>query len=291
MLRPSALVLTVAISLTSPAALSAATGDSARKQRPRAAKAQLQPFRSCDALVRYARRNVRRGPGIFPPPVGGIVPLPPRRIDSPTTGPMPPLAAPNAEADQSQTNVQEQGVDEPDVVKTAGGRIFAVAGGQLHAIDAGGPSLLASLPLDGYAHELLLHGKRLLVISQDGAGGVGIEPALSQAYQPNPVTLLTELDVSDPAKMTVVRVQRVRGLFVSARLTGAIARVVVTNTPRAEGEPELRSRLRGWLAHTTVANRLTGRKRTRPGDPLPGGAQSAGLLRARHAHGAHDRHG
>jgi hypothetical protein len=78
------------------------------------------------------------------------------------------------------------------------------------------------------------------------------------------VTVLTELDVSDPAKMTVVRVQRVRGLFVSARLTGAIARVVVTNTPRAEAEPELRSRLRGWLAHTTVANRLTGHKRTRP---------------------------
>jgi hypothetical protein len=264
MLRVSALVLTLAISLTSPTALSAATGDSARKQRPRAAKAQLQPFRSCAALVRYARRNVRRGPGIFPPTVGGIVPLPPRRIDSPTTGPMPPMAAPGAEADQSQTNVQEQGVDEPDVVKTADGRIFAVAGGQLHAIDAGGPRLVGSLPLDGYAHELLLHGKRLLVMSQDGAGGVGIEPALSQPYQLDQVTLLTEIDVSDPAKMTVVRVQRVRGLFVSARLTGAIARVVVTNTPRATAQPELRSRLRGWLAHTTVANRLTGHKRTRP---------------------------
>ena len=263
MLRRAALVLTLAIPLASPTAASAAEADSARKQRPRAAKAQLQPFRSCAALVRYARRNVRRGPGIFPPTVGGIAPLPPRRVDSPATGPVP-LAAPGAEADQSQTNVQEQGVDEPDVVKTAGGRIFAVAGGQLHAIDAGGPGLLGSLPLEGYAHELLLHGKRLLVMSQDAAGGVGIVPALSQPYQPNPVTLLTELDVSDPAKMTVVRVQRVRGLFVSARLTGAIARVVVTNTPRAEAEPELRSRLRGWVAHTTVANRVTGRKRTRP---------------------------
>ncbi len=264
MLRPSALVLTAAILLTSPAALSAATGDSARKQRPRVAKAELQPFRSCDALVRYARRNVRRGPGMFPPPVGGIVPPPPRRIDSPTTGPVPSPAAPGAESDQSQTNVQEQGVDEPDVVKAAGGRIFAVAGGQLHAIDAAGPRLLGSLRLDGYAHELLLHGKRLLVLSQDAAGPVGIESALSRPYQPNPVTLLTELDVSDPAKMTVVRVQRVRGLLVSARLTGAIARVVVTNTPRAGAEPALRSRLRGWLPHTTVANRLTGHKRTRP---------------------------
>ena len=264
MLRGPALVLTVAISLTSPAALSAATGDSARKQRPRVAKPQLQPFRSCAALVRYGRRNVRRGPGMFPPPVGGIVPPPPRMIDSPTTGPLPAPAAPRAETDQSQTNVQEQGVDEPDVVKAADGRIFAVAGGQLHAIDAAGPRLLDSLPLDGYAHELLLHGKRLLVMSQDGTGGVGIERALAQPFQRNQVTLLTELDVSDPANMTVVRVQRVRGLFVSARLTGAIARVVVTNTPRAESEPALRSRLRGWLAHTTVANRLTGHKRTRP---------------------------
>ena len=265
MLRGSALVLTVAILLAIPSGLSAATGDSAAKQRPRATKAQLQPFRSCAALVRYARRNVQRGPGLFPPPVGGVAPVPPRRIDSPTTSPMPPQAAPGAESDQSSTtNVQEQGVDEPDVVKTAGGRIFAVAGGQLHAVDAAGPRLLGSLPLDGYAHELLLHGKRLLVMSQDAAGEVGIQPALSPVYRPNPVTLLTEIDVSDPAKLTVVRVQRVRGLFVSARLTGAIARVVVTSTPRATGQPELTSRLRGWLAHTTVANRLTGRKRTRP---------------------------
>ena len=265
MLMRSALVVIVVISLAMPAALSAATGDSARKQHPRVAKAQLESFRSCAALVRYARRNVRRGPGIFPPSVGGIAPLPPRRIDSPTTNPMPPLAtAPGAEGDQSQTNVQEQGVDEPDVVKAAGGRIFAVAGGQLHAIDAAGPRLLGSLPLEGYSHELLLHGKRLLVISQHGSGGIGIVQVAPPMYRYDPVTRLTEVDVSDPEKLTVVRTQRVRGVFVSARLTGAIARVVVTNTPRAAAEPELRSRLRGWLAHTTVANRLTGHKRTRP---------------------------
>ena len=173
MLRRAALVIILAVPLAIPA-LAAEGADSAGKQRPRVAKAQLQPFRSCAALVRYARRNVRRGPGFFPPPVGGIVPPPPRRIDSPTTAPMPPLAtAPGAESDQSQTNVQEQGVDEPDVVKAAGGRIFAVAGGQLHAIDAAGPRLLGSLPLDGYSHELLLHGKRLLVISQHGSGESG----------------------------------------------------------------------------------------------------------------------
>jgi|SRR5215204_1638410 len=108
MLRRAAIVIILAVPLATPA-LAAEGTDSARKQRPRAAKAQLQPFRSCAALVRYARRNVRRGPGAFPPPVGGIVPLPPRRIDSPPTGggPVPAPAAPGAESDQSQTNVQE----------------------------------------------------------------------------------------------------------------------------------------------------------------------------------------
>ena len=236
-----------------------------REHRAQAAKAQLRPFGSCASLVRYARRNVRRGQGVFPPAVGGIAPLPPRRLDDPRA--MPPLAAPGAgaETDTSPTNVQEQGVDEPDVVKVARGRIFAVAGGQLHVIDAGGPRLLASLPLEGYAHELLLHGDRLLVLSQVAtAGDPPVIPATVVQYPINQVTRLMEIDVSDPAKPTVVKTQRVRGLLVSARLTGAIARVVVTSPPRAEAEPELRSRLRGWLAHTTVANRITGRRRTRP---------------------------
>ena len=59
--------------------------------------------------------------------------------------------------DNSTTNVQEQGVDEPDVAKSRGSTIFAVAGDQLHAIDAGGaaPTLLASLPVEGYGHQLL----------------------------------------------------------------------------------------------------------------------------------------
>ena len=113
--------------------------------------------------------------------------------------------APGAESDQLEAQRPGAGVDEPDVVKVAGGRILAVAGGQLHAIDADGPRLLSSLPLEGYAHELLLHGSRVLVISQHEAGGVGI--ALSPAYPSDPVTRLTEVDVSDPAKLAVVRTQ------------------------------------------------------------------------------------
>ena len=47
-------------------------------------------------------------------------------------------APPAAEDGTSGTNVQEAGVDEPDVVKTAGSRIFAIGGGRLHAVHPDG---------------------------------------------------------------------------------------------------------------------------------------------------------
>jgi uncharacterized secreted protein with C-terminal beta-propeller domain len=263
MSRRALSLVVLAVSLSIPAGAVAAEADAARKERPRAAKPRLKAFASCNALVRYARRNVRRGPGLFPPTLGAIEPLPPRAPTAPEGGGL--LSAPGGGGDErSPTNVQEQGVDEPDVVKTDAGRIFAVAGGQLHAIDPNGPRLLGSLPLEGYAHELLLHGDRLLVLSELETGPPGIEAASVVAGSYEPVTRLMEVDVSDPAKPTVVRIQRVRGMLVSARLTGAIARVVVTSPPRASIQPALRRRLRGWLAHTTVVNKVTGRARTRP---------------------------
>ena len=43
------------------------------------------------------------------------------------------------------------------------------------------------------------------------------------------VTVLTEIDVSKPAEMRVVRTERIRGTHVSSRLTGRTARVVVSH--------------------------------------------------------------
>ena len=47
-------------------------------------------------------------------------------------------AAPKQGVDFSGTNVQEEGVDEPDIVKTDGNTLFAVANGKLRAVDVGG---------------------------------------------------------------------------------------------------------------------------------------------------------
>ena len=59
-------------------------------------------------------------------------------------------AAPKQGVDFSGTNVQEEGVDEPDIVKTNGNTLFAVANGKLNAVDVSGakPRLLDTLKLD-----------------------------------------------------------------------------------------------------------------------------------------------
>ena len=265
-LATAALVL-VALAVA-PAASVASAGDAeaAAGKRERLAKqARLKAFGSCRGIVRYGRRHARQGPGSVAPPITDLpIPLTGEPIPAPPTAPAPaPIRrdAAETESGDSGTNIQELGVDEPDLVKAGGGRIFVVAGQRLLAVGADGLNLLGSLPLDGFGHQLLLDGERLLVISQTGAlesGGGRILPS----YE-GEVTQLTEVDVSDPAAMRVLRTERIRGRHVSSRLTGHTARVVIWTRPRAVVEPQFRTQLRGWLPRRVLRRAAGGRPRIR----------------------------
>jgi Beta propeller domain len=242
-------------------------------KRLKAGKVRLKSFGSCAALVRYGRANVRRGPGALPPTPSPPVFMPLRRVNpgGEALTDAPGATPPAAEDGTSGTNVQEAGVDEPDVVKTAGSRIFAIGGGRLHAVHPDGPRLLGSLALEGYGHELLLRGDRLLAISHDAAAGsppAGGAPRLAEPFVADQgVTVLTEVDVSKPAEMRVVRTERIRGVHVSSRLTGRTARVVVWTRPRAVFEPVLRPALRGWLPRRALRRRGVGKPSFRRAAP------------------------
>jgi hypothetical protein len=120
-----------------------------------------------------------------------------------------------------------------------------LANGALHAVGARSqpPALLDTLELDeGWGATLLLRDDRMLVL---GSGPRGAR--------------MTELDVSDPANLRVLRTQDVDGHVVDARLTGRSARVVVASYPEATyGAPELRSRPAGWLPRSVLADERTG---------------------------------
>ena len=168
--------------------------------------------------------------------------------------------------------MQEGGVDEPDLVKTAGGLIFVVAANRLHAVRADGLERLGTLELEGWGHQLLLRQGRLLMISQSTpygevpppGGDVPISPALSPVGYGDTVTELREIDVSDPAAMKVVATERIRGEHVGSRLTGDTARIVIWARPRAVLEPAFRSQLRGWLPRRVLRRSSGGRPEFRP---------------------------
>src|SRR3954469_18024646 len=110
--------------------LSLVTADAAHAApRPR-----LKAFTSCRQLVDYARAGALRtqgGAGVTPRaapvPTDAIVtpPLVPQtRQDTAAAAPAP--DAGGSAPEFSGTNTQEIGVDEPDIVKTDGKRVFAV---------------------------------------------------------------------------------------------------------------------------------------------------------------------
>ena len=188
---------------------------------------RLVAFQSCGDLLGYVKAQADRFVG--PWGIGGG-PIPISAPGAPAVGR---VDAPKQSVDYSGTNVQEEGVDEPDIVKTDGTTLFAVANGMLRSVDVSArrPRLLDSLKLDpGPSHELLLHGDRLLVLSR---GGFWVEPLPAVARVMRPWTpsesVLTEVDVSKPGALRVVRTLTLDGAYVAARLVGSSVRVVVTS--------------------------------------------------------------
>ncbi len=268
-LGPALLVALLAAAIAMPSSAAAAT----RKAKPSA----LPAFPSCASLLSYARTNARRTGGRTGVPTRAGVLIPqvlatPARGDavaSPGMATAPQAASPApslaegkstsaAPPDFSQTNVQESGVDEPDIVKTDGHTVFAISGSKLHAIDvSGAPKLVGTLDLDGsYGHQLLIRGKRLLVMSNSYGGyGIAADVVISASQ-----VVISEIDISDPTAMKVRRTMTMEGALVDARLTGGTARVVVGASPDYIRPAAIASAsLRRFVPRTVLRSNVSGR--------------------------------
>ncbi len=193
----------------------------------------LKPFASCGQLLGHVKQRLLPlvgpyglpGSGAAREAIGGAVPA-----AGPSSGPV-------AGVDFSTTNVQEAGVDEPDLVKSDGSYLYVVRQDRLLAVDvrADRPRLVGSLALtEGWSHVLLLHGSRLFVLSQGGGpsplpigGGTGVARSEIAPYAQQ--TVLTEIDATRPSALTTVRSLVLDANYLSARLVGATARIVTVS--------------------------------------------------------------
>jgi hypothetical protein len=164
--------------------------------------------------------------------------------------------------DFSTTNVQVDGVDEPDIVKTDGTRILALSeDGVLHYVDiddgggagtkrgsvsitdAGGPNGSFS------GQEILVSGDRAFVITRGGSGfpvpfpvddvvfeePIPTEPFPGPGSRSGPTTIVVEVDLSNPDDIRIDGSLTLDGNYISARSIGNTARIAVTTPPTQFG--------------------------------------------------------
>jgi uncharacterized secreted protein with C-terminal beta-propeller domain len=127
----------------------------------------------------------------------------------------------------STTNVAEAGVDEPDLVKTDGKVIVAVARGRAHLIsaDKGRLSRLATLPTTD-VRNVFLSGTRVLVFSGQRPEEVALGPRSAGQRQ-----LLTTYDIATLRSPKLVATLAVDGDVLDARLVGDQVRVATAFSP------------------------------------------------------------
>jgi uncharacterized secreted protein with C-terminal beta-propeller domain len=138
---------------------------------------------------------------------------------------------PAQQQEHSTTNVHEQGVDEPDIVKTDGKRVFSIADGKLRVIDVASRSVTGTVDLgQRHASQLLVSGDRALVVAEN-QGPIMEKPVLPPD-RPYIAESGTELVLVDLKALKEIGSLKTDGFYLDARQIGGTARVVVRSQPR-----------------------------------------------------------
>ena len=235
---------------------------------PEAAAEALVPYDSCDALLEQYRAELERsatpwGFGAGHGLRGGEFAFAEAGRAAATLS-----SAAGASVDQSAgsaptgTNLQERGVDEPDLAKTSGDLLLAVAQNRLQVLRRGAvPELLGSAPLgrDAWSAELLVDGDRVLVLvgSYGTWPSAGSRPAGWGGHSGSTRAML--FDVSEPAEPRLLEELELEGRYLSARLSDGAVRLVTS----AAASPESAQPAAPYRPEQHEAAREANRERAR----------------------------
>lgn len=120
----------------------------------------------------------------------------------------------SAPSDYSETNTQEAGVDEPDMVKTDGEFIYMSQDNMLRIVSSWpveDTQEVGRLGLSGSSSKMFLHGDRILAYSTEYTDREGRWTAQ---------TVVDVIDVSDRSNPQMMSTKSIDGQFVSARRVG-----------------------------------------------------------------------
>lgn len=195
----------------------------------------LVQFDACDTFLDYVISHavdlvgpygLEGGPGFWPAP-GRLDAVEEAAEDA---------GGEDASSGFSKTNVQVEGVDEPDIVKTDGERIVLLAEGSLIVVDATGddPVETGRLQLgDMSVQSLFLSGDTVLLLGSAWSHHPSpLAESADRAIAPapsSPTVQIVEVDISgDPE---IGRTMEIDGVFISGRMIDDTARLVITSGP------------------------------------------------------------
>jgi len=167
-----------------------------------------------------------------------------------TTAPLATEMAGGGEREFSTTNVQVEGIDEADIVKTDGDYLYILAHDRLVIAQAeakdtqivSDTTIASSETTDLYPIEMFLAGDRLIVLfseSEYPSRGGGITPLtrlfdtpenLGYIFPMNLRTITITYDISDPAKPQTIARTGQDGSYITSRLQNGIVYVITTHS-------------------------------------------------------------
>ncbi|MCA9082945.1 MAG: beta-propeller domain-containing protein [Planctomycetaceae bacterium] len=154
-----------------------------------------------------------------------------------------------AALNSSRTNVQVNGVDEADIVETDGHLLYVIAGSEIVVVQPATAdnkaSVLSRTTMSEEPIAMFLNGNHLSVISRrfqewdifsSGSSSAALIPAVARyTYQ----TVMTVLDVSQPAAPELIQETILDGNYVGARAIGDQVYVTVNNSGALPRLPSL----------------------------------------------------
>ena len=161
-------------------------------------------------------------------------------------------AAPTSGREYSETNIQVEGVDEADIIKTDGEYIYTIAQGNLVIIEAypaDDAEILSTTKLKNfYPQELFIHNDRLLIfgtaqyeyevepmpVGEPVEKGVAVDEMIAPGYYPRYINTMTVklYDISDKDDPDLLRTVDFEGSYLTSRKIGSDVYFVVNSYPR-----------------------------------------------------------
>jgi len=208
---------------------------------------KLVPFQSAQELVSwFSRQNqgpVRRAVGAFTQNVAA-----PLAADEANAGSVGSAGGSDAATPFSGTNLQEEGVDESDVMKSDGSHFYLAKGSSVRVVRATPLDTLQEVGrvnLGGPVDSLYLRGSTLIALSQRyrDSGGAPINggaPVMIEIWPPYALAasvVVSEIDISDPTTPTIVNEIDIDGSLATSRLTNDRLILVMTHVPSVTPQP------------------------------------------------------